>query len=152
MANTKKTRVSAKKAPAGSAKKVLTPLDNAVLGDKELCAGLMALNADFGDLCIRASGEVYAKPLIPQKTKVMFALVVDIVEQIHGKPFENHLAMAVKQGVTQAEMEELLLFMTIYAGFNKAGTYYMAVREFFTNMAAKQATKAKTPNRPSKNK
>ena len=102
MANTKKTNQAAKKAPAGAAKKVLTPLDNAVLGDQELCAGLRALNADFGDLCIRASGEVYAKPLIPQKTKVMFALVVDIVEQIHGKTFENHLAMAVKQGVTQA--------------------------------------------------
>ena len=123
--------------------KILTPLDNAVLGDQELRAGLMALNADFGDLCIRASGEAYAKPLIPQKTKVMIALVVDIIEQIHGKPFENHLAMAVKQGVTQAEMEELLLFMTIYAGFNKAGTYYMPVKEFFARLKPARAAKAK---------
>ncbi|MBU1105309.1 MAG: carboxymuconolactone decarboxylase family protein [Candidatus Riflebacteria bacterium] len=150
MANIKKTKVSAPKAPARSAKKVLTPLDNAVLGDQELCAGLRALNADFGDLCIRASGEAYAKPLIPQKTKVMITLVVDIVEQIHGKPFENHLAMAVKQGITQAEMEELLLFMTIYAGFNKAGTYYMPVKEFFTNLKAKPAAKAKTSTKKSK--
>lgn len=131
-------------------KKVLTHLDNAVLGDSELRAGLTALNADFGDLCVRVSGEVYAKPLLPQKTKVLIALVVDVVEQIHGKPFENHLAMAVKQGVTQAEMEELLLFLTIYTGFNKAGVYYMAVKAFFDDAAAKKLAKTKGSTRVSK--
>jgi 4-carboxymuconolactone decarboxylase len=28
--------------------------------------------------------------------------------------------MAIKQGATRAELEELLLFMCAYAGFNKA--------------------------------
>ena len=107
--------------------------ENAVLGDEELQAGLRALNADFGDLCIRASGEAWGKPLLDQKTKILIAIAVDVVEQIHGKPFENHLRMAAKQGVTREELEELLLFLTIYAGFNKAGAFYGAVREFFSS-------------------
>ncbi len=38
------------------------------------------------------------------------AITVDIVEPIHGKPFENHLMMAKKQGITREELEELLLW------------------------------------------
>lgn len=105
--------------------------ENAVLGDSELQAGLRTMNAEFGDLCIRASGEAWGKPLIDQKTKVLIAIAVDVVEQIHGKPFENHLHMAMKQGITREELEELLLFMTIYAGFNKAGAYYPELAQFF---------------------
>jgi alkylhydroperoxidase/carboxymuconolactone decarboxylase family protein YurZ len=35
--------------------------------------------------------------------------------------------MAKKQGVTKEELFELLLFLTIYVGFNKAGAYYNEV-------------------------
>ena len=34
------------------------------------------------------------------------AFTVDIVEQIHRKPFENHLMTAKKQGITCEESEE----------------------------------------------
>jgi len=105
--------------------------ENAVLGDEALQAGLRKMNTNFADLCIPASGEAWGKPLIDQKTKVLIAIAVDVVEMIQGKPFENHLHMAVQQGITRAEVEELLLFMTIYAGFNKAGSFYGAVDEFF---------------------
>lgn len=132
-----KTKPVLKNTKAPTGKRALTPQDNAVLGDQILQAGLMQLNPAFGDLCIRTSGEAYAKPLLSQKTKVLMALVVDIVEQIHGPPFANHLRMAVQQGVTQAEMEELLLFMTVYVGFNKAGTFYGPVKEFFATQKRK---------------
>jgi len=105
--------------------------ENAVLGDEELMKGLRALNPEFGDYCIRVSGEAWGKPLIDQKTKTLIAIVVDIVEQIHGLPFENHVKMAVKQGVTREELEELLFFMTVYAGFNKAGGYYGPLKGLF---------------------
>lgn len=104
---------------------------NAILGDDELQAGLRALNPEWGDFCIRASAEAWGKPLLDQKTKILIALAVDVVEQIHGKPFMNHIAMARKQGVSREEIEELLFFMNIYAGFNKAGSYYGQVNEFF---------------------
>ena len=105
--------------------------ENAVLGDEALQAGLRGMNADFAELCIPVSCEAWGKPLIDQKTKVLVAIAVDVVEMIQGKPFENHLHMAVQQGVTREEIEELLLFMTVYAGFNKAGSFYPAVDDFF---------------------
>lgn len=97
---------------------------NAVLGDAELMAGLVKLNPDFGELCINASGVPWGKPLLDQKLKTFIAIAVDVVEQITGKPFENHLIMAQKQGITREELEELFLLLTIYTGFNKAGVFY----------------------------
>ena len=98
--------------------------DNAVLGDKELQKTLMEIDTEFGDFCIRVSGEAFGKPLIDQKTKGLIAIVVDVVEQLKGIAFENHVKLAVKQGTTREELYELLFIMTIYAGFNKAGSFY----------------------------
>jgi len=105
--------------------------ENAVLGDEVLKAGLRQLHPEFGDLCIRASGETWGKPLLDQKTKVLIAIVVDVVEQITGKPFENHLHMARQQGITREELEELFLFMMVYAGFNKAGVFFAEMNRIF---------------------
>ena len=97
---------------------------NAVLGDKELQKRLRNIDEEFGDYCIRVSGEAFGKPLIDQKTKALIAIAVDVVEQIRGIPFENHVEIAMKQGATLDEIKELLFLMTIYAGFNKAGGFY----------------------------
>jgi|GEM_PF-371078 len=105
--------------------------ENAVLGDEELVAGLKKVNPAFAELCLDTSGRAYGTPLLDQKTKVLIAIVIDVVEQIHGKPFENHLIMAKKQGITREELEELLLFLTIYAGFNKPGAYYAEIAKFY---------------------
>ena len=101
--------------------------ENAVLGDKDLQERLYAMNPEFGEYCVRVSGEAWGKPLLDQKTKALIAIAVDIVIQAEGPPFANHVDMAMKQGVTREELEELILFMTIYAGFNKAGIYYGAL-------------------------
>lgn len=104
---------------------------NAVLGDPALIAGLRKLNEDFGELCVNASAIPWGKNLIDQKTKSLIAISIDVVEQITGKPFENHISMALKQGATREELEELLLFMAIYAGFNKAGVFYAELDRIF---------------------
>jgi 4-carboxymuconolactone decarboxylase len=108
-------------------KRIPSVFENAVSGDQELIAGLKKMNPDFAELCLETSEKAYETPLVDQRTKVLLAIVVDVVEQIHGKPFENHLMMAKKQGVTKEELFELLLFLTIYVGFNKAGAYYNEV-------------------------
>lgn len=100
---------------------------NAVLGDLELQAALKGINPGFGDLCTRVAGEVWGLPLIDQKTKALITIAVDVVncnENGPGTPFGAHVSMALKQGATFAEIEELLLFMCAYAGFNKcAGAF-----------------------------
>jgi 4-carboxymuconolactone decarboxylase len=101
--------------------------ENAVLGDPELQGALKAINPKWGDFCIRVAGEVWGLPLIDQRSKALITIAIDVVnanETGPGSPFEAHVNMALKQGVTFAGLEELLLFMCAYAGFNKvAGAF-----------------------------
>jgi len=96
---------------------------NAVLEDEELQRGFSSINPKYADLVTRVAGEVWGLPLIDQKTKALIAIAVDVANQANagaGDPFRAHVNMAIKQGTTRAELEELLLFMCAYAGFNKA--------------------------------
>jgi 4-carboxymuconolactone decarboxylase len=106
--------------------------ENAVLGDLQLQDALKSINPKFGDLCTRVAGEVWGLPLIDQKTKALIIIAVDVVnanETGPGTPFRAHVNMALKQGATGAEIEELLLFMCAYAGFNKAAGAFGRLNE-----------------------
>jgi 4-carboxymuconolactone decarboxylase len=119
---------------------------NAVLQDKALQEALNGINAQFGDLCTRVCGEVWGKPLIDQKTKTFIVMAIDVVNGNltgPGVPFEAHVDMALKQGTTIAEIEELLLFMCGYAGFNKAAGAFGRLAE----IKAKGSTFLGTPVR-----
>jgi len=98
--------------------------ENAVLGDPELQSSLRAVSPRWGDFCIRAAGEVWGLPLIDQKTKALITIAIDIASSNvdAGSPFGVHVDMALKQGVTLEQLEELLLFMSVYAGFNKVAS------------------------------
>lgn len=108
---------------------------NAVLDDKELQEGLKGINPAFGDFCTRVAGEAWGLPLIDQKTKALITIAVDVVNQSQygpGTPFAAHVAMAMKQGASKAEIEEVLLFMCVYAGFNKVAGCFGALNEIFS--------------------
>lgn len=101
--------------------------ENAVLADEKLQEALKGINPKFGDFCTRVCGEAFGLPLIDQKTKTFITIAVDVVngnETGPGSPFEAHVSMALKQGATFEEIEELLLFMCAYAGFNKAASAF----------------------------
>ena len=107
-------------------------LKNAVLDDKQLQAGLNNINPKFGEFCTRVAGEVWGLPLIDQKTKALITIAIDVVNQDQtgaGNPFAAHVNMALKQGATREEIEELLLFMCVYAGFNKAAGCFGILNE-----------------------
>ena len=109
-----------------------TPYKNAVLDDRELQTALKNINPEFGDFVTRVAGEAWGLPLIDQKTKALIVIAVDVVNQNllgPGTPFAAHVDMAIKQGVTRAEIEELLLFLCVYAGFNKAAASFGALNE-----------------------
>ena len=109
-----------------------TPYQNAVLDDLELQQALANINPKFGDFVTRVAGEAWGAPLIDQKTKTLIVIAVDVVNQnllSPGTPFAAHVDMAMKQGVTRAEIEELLLFLCVYAGFNKAAASFGALNE-----------------------
>jgi 4-carboxymuconolactone decarboxylase len=105
---------------------------NAVLDDKELQEALKSIHPKFGDFCTRVCGEAWGLPLIDQKTKALIVIAVDVVIQDQvgpGSPFGAHVNMAIKQGATREEIEELLLFMCAYAGFNKAAGCFGVLKE-----------------------
>jgi len=107
-------------------------LSNAVLDDPDLQQGLHRIHPRFGDLCTRVAGEVWGQPLIDQATKALITIAIDVVNQgIHGPgtPFEAHIRMALKQGVSFEQLEELLLFTCAYAGFNKAAAGFGKLAE-----------------------
>ena len=109
-----------------------TTYKNAVLDDKELQSGLNGINPKFGDFCTRVAGEAWGLPLIDQKTKALITIAVDVVNQDQtgaGNPFGAHVNMAIQQGATREEIEELLLFMCVYAGFNKAAGCFGMLNE-----------------------
>jgi 4-carboxymuconolactone decarboxylase len=96
---------------------------NAVLDDPGLQAALLSIHPGFGDLCIRAAGEVWGTPRLSQRIKAFITIAIDVVNQGldgPGSPFEAHIRMAIRQGATYEEIDELLLFTCVYAGFNKA--------------------------------
>lgn len=113
---------------------------NAVLNDIELQEALKGINPKFGDFVTRVAGEAWGLPLIDQKTKALIAIAVDVVNQDQvgpGSPFGAHVNMALKQGASHEEIEELLLFLCVYAGFNKVagcfGTLNQIESETLTN-------------------
>ena len=105
---------------------------NAVLGDAALQEGLKAIHPAWGDFCSRVAGEAWGLPLIDQRTKALITIAVDVVntnESGPGAPFAAHVNMALKQGVSFAEIEEVLMFMSVYAGFNKAASAFGRLAE-----------------------
>jgi 4-carboxymuconolactone decarboxylase len=105
---------------------------NAVLDDAALQEGLRKINPKFGDFCIRAAGEVWGMPLISQKLKALITIAIDVVNQDHvgaGNPFGAHVHMAMLQGASRDEIEEVLLFTCVYTGFNKAAGAFGTLNE-----------------------
>ena len=105
---------------------------NAVLDDAELIAGLKSINPVWGDLTVRVAGEVFGKSLIDQKTKTLITIAIDQMAlnvSGVGNPFGAHVDMALKQGASYEEIEELILFASIYTGFNKGATTMGALNQ-----------------------
>ncbi|WP_194437022.1 carboxymuconolactone decarboxylase family protein [Vibrio fluminensis] len=98
---------------------------NAVLDDHALIEGLKSINPVWGDMTVRVAGEAWGMPLIDQKTKALITLALDQMALNvagEGSPFAAHIDMAIKQGTTYAEIEELIVFTSVYTGFNKGAT------------------------------
>ncbi len=106
---------------------------NAVLDDQTLRDALNGINRKFGEHIEKVSGPVWGLPLIDQKTKALIAVALDVANQgvYANSPFLAHVDMAVKQGATREELEELLLFCCVYSGVNKCAPAFVALNEYF---------------------
>ncbi len=118
--------------PVDQTDKPVSIKENAVFGDLELQEALKSIHPQWGDFCARAAGEAWGLPLIDQRTKALITIAVDVVNANlsgPGAPFEAHVHMALRQGATMNELRELIIFMSVYAGFNKAASAMRRLQE-----------------------
>lgn len=90
-----------------------------VLGDEHVdraVAGTTEFTADFQDLITRyAWGEIWARPGLDRKTRSAITLTA-LVALNHHEELEMHVRAALRNGMTPAELKEVLLHSAIYCG------------------------------------
>jgi 4-carboxymuconolactone decarboxylase len=97
-----------------------------------------------------AWGLVWTRPGLPPKIRSMLAIAF-VVARGKAEELDLHLRGALKNGVTKAEIRELLMQSAIYCGFPEALGGFRVARAFFAKRGGQAATstarKARKPNR-----
>ncbi|MGW6281269.1 carboxymuconolactone decarboxylase family protein [Kribbella sp. NPDC055071] len=95
-----------------------------ILGDAHVDAAPNPLNEGFQDLITRyAWGSVWARDGLDRRTRSVITLTA-LVAGHHWSELEFHLKAALTNGLTPAEISELLLQCAIYCGVPTANTAY----------------------------
>lgn len=85
--------------------------------------------AAFQDLITRyAWGEIWTRPGLDRKVRSCITLCV-LAALGHWEEFRLHLRGALRNGLTPAEIEEVLLQLAIYAGVPTANAAFRLARE-----------------------
>jgi len=108
-----------------------------VLGEAHVDRSLDRLNEfnrDFQDLITRyAWGEIWSRPGLPRHTRSILTLGL-MVALNRMDEFRMHVRAAIQNGVTRAEIQEVLLQVAIYCGVPAANTAFHAAEEVFAEM------------------
>lgn len=99
----------------------------AVLGDAHVdrsIGGTTEFNEPFHDFITRyAWGEIWARPGLDWRTRSLITLAM-LIALNREEEFKMHVAAAMRNGVTQAELQELLLHAGIYCGLPAANNAF----------------------------
>jgi 4-carboxymuconolactone decarboxylase len=99
----------------------------AVLGDEHVdraVAGTTDFTAPFQDFITRyAWGDVWTRPGLDRRTRSVITLTV-LTALGHENELAMHVRAAVRNGLTEAEIGEVLLHTAIYAGVPAANTAF----------------------------
>ena len=82
-----------------------------------------------------AWGMVWTRPGLPRKIRSMLAIAF-VVARGKAEELDLHLRGALRNGVTKAEIRELLLQSAIYCGYPEALGGFRVARDFFARQAA----------------
>jgi 4-carboxymuconolactone decarboxylase len=97
-------------------------------------------NAEFQDLITRyAWGEIWNRPGLPRQTRSLITLAM-MVALNRSDELRMHLRAAFNNGVTRAEIKEVLLQTAIYCGVPAANSAFHLAQEVFTEMDAAAGT------------
>jgi 4-carboxymuconolactone decarboxylase len=91
------------------------------------------LDADFQNLITRyAWGEIWTRPGLPRHTRSLLTIGL-MVALNRGEELRLHLRAAKNNGVTAAEIREVLLHCAIYCGVPAANAAFHAAREILSH-------------------
>jgi len=104
----------------------------AVLGETHVdraTAGITDLNRDFQDLITRyAWGEIWSRPGLDRKTRSCMVLSA-MIALGHWDEFRLHVRAAFNNGLTESEINEVILQAAIYCGVPAANHAFREAAE-----------------------
>jgi 4-carboxymuconolactone decarboxylase len=100
------------------------------------------LNRDFQDLITRyAWGEIWTRPGLPRHTRSLL-VIATMVALNRDAELRLHLRAAANNGVTLAEITEVLLQSAIYCGVPAANAAFHTAAEIFADTQAAGASQS----------
>ncbi|HEY7839727.1 MAG TPA: 4-carboxymuconolactone decarboxylase [Terriglobales bacterium] len=116
-----------------------TRMRRQVLGDEHVDRAEAAKNSfdeEFQDLITRhAWGELWTRPGLAPPTRSLLTIGL-MVALNHGEELRLHLRAAANNGVTPAEIREVLMHCAVYCGLPAANAAFRAAKEVL-NVAGK---------------
>jgi 4-carboxymuconolactone decarboxylase len=110
-----------------------------VLGDAHVDGAISrttAFTADFQDLITRyAWGEIWTRPGLDRKTRSCITLTA-LVALGHLEELKMHVRAALRNGLTEAEICEVLLQSAIYCGVPAANAAFAAAQSVLAGLDA----------------
>ncbi|QIN85256.1 4-carboxymuconolactone decarboxylase [Rubrobacter tropicus] len=107
-----------------------------VLGDEYVDAAVektTPFTADFQDFITRyAWGEVWTRPALDRKTRSCITLTA-LMARGHHEELATHVEGALRNGLTEDEIKEVLLHGAIYCGVPAANTAFAVARRVLEN-------------------
>ncbi len=114
----------------------------AVLGDAHVDHAVTAqtdFTAEFQDLITRyAWGEIWTRPGLDRKTRSLLTIAM-MVALNRSEELQLHLKAALKNGVTRAEIKEVLLQAAIYCGVPAANHAFHLAEQVFSAAPAQDS-------------
>jgi 4-carboxymuconolactone decarboxylase len=128
-----------------------------VLGDAYVDRALAArtpFDAEMQDLITRhAWGEIWTRPGLPRRTRSLVTIAA-LVALNRPEELRLHLGAALRNGVTTAEIKEVLLQMAVYCGLPAANSaFHLASEVLARDQSLRRrapASKGRSPRRRSK--
>jgi len=115
----------------------------AVLGDTHVDQAIATQNeftAEFQDLITRyAWGEIWTRPDLDRKTRSLITIAM-MVALNRSEELQLHLKAALKNGVTRAEIKEVLLQAAIYCGVPAANHAFHMAEQVFSAARAQDSS------------
>jgi 4-carboxymuconolactone decarboxylase len=115
----------------------------AVLGDAHVDRAIATQNeftAEFQELITRyAWGEIWARPDLDRKTRSLITIAM-MVALNRSEELQLHLKAALKNGVTRAEIKEVLLQAAIYCGVPAANHAFHMAEQVFSAARAQDSS------------